>query len=202
MLTIMGVDLAGVEKNPTGICILRDFEVETKHLYTDEEILHEAEEVRCDLVAIDAPLSIPRGRKSLDERSNVHLRECDKELLKRRIKFFPVTLGPMRILTKRGMKLKEKLTRRGFKVIEVFPGGAQDVLGIARKTKGKNKLLVGLKKLGLKGLRKEMSDHELDAVTAALVGRFYMEGKYEAFGDPEEGLIIMPEAQVSRKWRH
>ena len=90
------------------------------------------------------------------------------------------------------MKLKRELIKRGFKVIEVYPGGAQDILGIARKTKSKDKLREGLRKLGIKGLRKNMSDHELDAITAAYVGKLYLEEKYEAFGDPEEGLIIMP----------
>ncbi len=192
-LVVIGVDLAGTEKNPTGICILEDLEIiETKHVYSDEELINELDKFKGALVAIDAPLSIPRGRKSLDEKSDVHFRECDRELLKRGIKFFPVTLGPMRMLTKRGIRIKKKLESKGFKVIEVFPGGAQDVLGIPRKTKGKEKLLAGLMSLGLRGLRKDMSDHELDAVTAAFVGKLFLEGKYEALGDPSEGLIIMP----------
>jgi predicted nuclease with RNAse H fold len=39
----------------------------------------------------------------------------------------------MRKLTVRGMNLKRTLEGRKFIVIEVHPGGAQDVLGIARK---------------------------------------------------------------------
>ncbi|RKY82101.1 hypothetical protein DRQ11_14665, partial [candidate division KSB1 bacterium] len=33
----------------------------------------------------------------------------DKELLRRKIKFFPITLGPMRSLTKRGIRLKKEI---------------------------------------------------------------------------------------------
>ena len=191
-MLIIGLDLAGSERRPTGFCVIKNDQVETRHLFKDDEIIAEIEKYKEALVAIDAPLSIPKGRRSIDERSNVHLRECDKELLRRKNRFFPITLGPMRMLTKRGMKLKRELIKRGFKVIEVYPGGAQDILGIARKTKSKDKLREGLRKLGIKGLRKNMSDHELDAITAAYVGKLYLEGKYEAFGDPEEGLIIMP----------
>jgi len=61
------------------------------------------------IVAIDAPLSLPTGRKSIEQKTGVHLRECDKELLKRGIKFFPVTLGPMRKLTSRGITLRRIL---------------------------------------------------------------------------------------------
>lgn len=196
---VIGIDLAGSEKRPTGICILIGDRINTSILYTDEEILNEVEKYKGALIAVDAPLTLPKGRKSIDQRCDIHFRECDRELLRRRIKFFPITLGPMRSLTKRGMKLKKELENRGFEVIEVYPGGAQDILGIPRKSKGKEKLLEGLKKLGLKGFKKDMTDHELDAVTAAYVGKLYLEGNYEAYGDPKEGLIIMPRAKISDK---
>jgi predicted nuclease with RNAse H fold len=46
--------------------------------------------------------------------------------------------------------------------------------------------------MGLKGLRKKMTAHELDAATAALVGYYYLQGKAEEIGAREEGLIILP----------
>jgi len=60
-------------------------------------------------VAMDAPLSIPRERRSLEERDSIHLRPCGRELLKQRIKFFPFTLAPMRRLTARGIALMMQL---------------------------------------------------------------------------------------------
>jgi hypothetical protein len=42
----------------------------------------------------------------------------------------------MRKLTSRGIRLREILEAKGFCVIEVYPGGAQDVLGLARKQRG------------------------------------------------------------------
>jgi len=62
-----------------------------------------------DLIAIDAPLNLPPGRKSLDDKNGEHFRPCDRELQKRGIRFFPITLGPMRSLTQRGIDLKKKI---------------------------------------------------------------------------------------------
>ena len=190
-MSIIGLDLAGVESRPTGLCILKRMKVETCLVYGDEEILKRAEEIEPKLVAIDAPLSLPSGRKSIDQRTNVHLRECDKELLRRGIKFFPVTLGPMRKLTSRGINLKRALESRHFRVVEVYPGGAQDILGVPRKQQGLEKMRAGLEKLGIRGLNNRMSDHELDAVTCALVGKLMLDGKTVAYGTPEQ-TIVMP----------
>jgi hypothetical protein len=163
---------------------------ETLIVYTDAEILKKIEEGKPRIVAIDAPLSLPAGRESIERRTSVHLRECDKELLKRGIKFFPVTLGPMRKLTSRGMNLRRILEEKHFKVIEVYPGGAQDVLRIPRKQQGLEKLRAGLEKAGVRGLTNRMSDHELDAVTCALVGKLFLEGKSLTYGTPEQAMVM------------
>ena len=189
-MLLVGLDLAGVRTRPSGFCILKEMKVETTLLYSDEEIIQKIEELRPKIIAIDAPLSLPPGRKSIEERTKVHLRECDKELLKRRIKFFPITLGPMRKLTERGIRLKKILKDRGFKVIEVYPGAAQDVWNIPRKQRGLEKLMNGLKKMGIQGLKKDMNDHELDAVTCALVGKYYLDGKAEVLGTIDNGIVM------------
>ncbi len=175
-MSIIGLDLAGVETRPTGYCKLTNMKAETSLLYSDKEVLSKIKEVRPDVIAVDAPLSLPPGRKTLEERTSIHLRECDRELLRRHIKFFPITLGPMRKLTTRGMFLKKVLEEENFCVIETYPGGAQDVLGIPRKQKGLEKLKIGLENLGIQGLNGQLSDHELDAVTCAYVGMLFLEG--------------------------
>ena len=189
-MLIVGLDLAGVENRPTGFCVLADMKAETSLIYTDREILGKIKESQPSIVAIDAPLSLPPGRKSLEERTGVHLRECDRELLKRGIRFFPVTLGPMRKLTKRGINLRRVLEAEGFIVIEAYPGGAQDVLGIPRKQKGLEKLKAGLESLGIKGLKSQVSDHELDAVTCAYVGELFLEGRAVTYGAVNEGIVM------------
>ena len=196
-MLIIGLDLAGVETRPTGVCILRGLQAKTCLIYSDEDILKNVEENKPRVVAIDAPLSLPAGRESIEERTSVHLRDCDKELMRRRIKFFPITLGPMRKLTSRGMKLKKQMEDKGFSVIEVYPGGAQDVLGIPRKRQGLEKLRVGLEGLGFRGLNGRMSDHELDAVTCALVGKLYLERNTTTYGTHEQA-IIMPKGNKPR----
>jgi predicted nuclease with RNAse H fold len=199
-MSIIGLDLAGVESRPTGLCILKHMTTKTSLVYTDEEILKTIEENNPKIIAIDAPLSLPPGRTSIEERTGVHLRECDKELLRREIKFFPITLGPMRKLTNRGINLRRTLENKHFKVIEVYPGGAQDVLKIPRKQQGLEKLKEGLKNLGLNGLNSKMSDHELDAVTCAFVGKLFLEGKSETFGTPEQAIIMPKEKALSKKY--
>lgn len=190
---VVGIDLAGSPNRNTGICALRGMTVTSiGTLHTDQEILFFVERVRPDLIAIDAPLSLPPGRKSLEERNAEHFRPADRELMKRGIRFFPITLGPMRMLTARGIKLKKILMRRGYAVIEIYPGAAQDIFGIPRKQQGLPKLHRGLERLGLKGLKKDLNGDELDAATGALVGRLYLKGKAERLGDAKTGAIIVP----------
>ncbi len=189
---VVGVDLAGVSRRPSGVCLLEPPGVTTTLLYDDEEILAFIQRSRPSLVAIDAPLNLPPGRQSMAEKNSVHFRPCDVELRRRKIPFFPITLGPMRTLTERGMGLKRRLERHGFRVVEIYPGGAQDVLGIPRARRNLAGLRQGLARLGLKGMKKDTCDHELDAATGALVGLLFLQGKGEVLGDFRAGAIIMP----------
>ena len=198
-MTVVGLDLAGAQTRPTGFCKLVGMHAETRLLYTDKEILRAVQEAQVRVIAVDAPLSLPPGRKSIDERTSEHLREADRELLRRGIKFFPITLGPMRKLTERGMHLKSLLEPQGYRVIEAYPGGAQDVLGIPRKQRGLDKLEAGLEALGLTGLKEGLSDHELDAATIALVAKMYVEGKSVTYGDPEQGIVMPPGDKLKPK---
>ena len=186
---IVGVDLAGSPRRPTGVCVLDGTTANTRIAYTDEEILNVIQQARPVLVPMDAPLTLPIGRLNIHERSGEHFRECDRELQRRQIRFFPITLGPMRMLTERGMALKEKIVLMGYRVVECFPGAAQDVWGIPRQHRDLRGLLRGLKRLGLKGLTTKMTSDELDAVTAALVGRMFLMGSGEMLGG-EDGILI------------
>jgi len=193
----VGIDLAGVETKETGFCVLnKKLNVKTSVLYTDKEVIEEIKKVKPDVISIDAPLALPKGRPSLSAKYKKypHLRECDRELARMGIKFFPITIGPMRKLTLRGIKLRKILEKKGFKIIESFPGSIQDILKMPRKQKGLEKLRKALIKYGFKGdvNKKGITDHELDAITSALVGKMYLEGNYLAIGDPEEILMILP----------
>jgi hypothetical protein len=91
------------------------------------------------------------------------------------------------------MSLRKALEKRQFRVLEVYPGGAQDVLGIPRKQQGLERLRAGLEKLRVRGLNSQMSDHELDAVTCALVGRLWLEGKAVIYGTLDQAIIMPKE---------
>ena len=131
---VVGLDLAGSPRRTTGFCCLgRGLRAETQALHTDEEIRAAIRVAKPDVVAIDAPLFPPLGRSTIEDRSGPHLRGCDRELLRLGIRFFPVTLGPMRMLTSRGMRLRAELADAGIRAIECYPGAAQDLWGIPRK---------------------------------------------------------------------
>lgn len=192
-LTVVGVDLAGVAHRPTGVCLLSESQALTALLYEDREILAFIKEKTPSLVAMDAPLCLPPGRKSMADKNGAHSRPCDEELRRRKIPFFPITLGPMRGLTERGIRLMRRLETQGFRVIEIYPGGAQDIWRIPRAKLSLPGLRRGLTRLGIKGLTREASDHELDAATGALVGLLFLQGKAEVLGDFRSGAIIMPQ---------
>jgi predicted nuclease with RNAse H fold len=190
---VVGIDLAGSPKRNTGICALKRNNITfCTIIHTDQEIIDYVEKEKPALVTIDAPLNLPPGRKSMEDKNGEHFRPCDRELLRRGIRFFPITLGPMRLLTKRGIHLKRVLTRRGYAVIEVYPGAAQDIWHTGRKQDGLSELRRGLQKLGVKGINKKMGGDELDAVTAALVGQFFLNGKAEVLGNFKQGAIVIP----------
>ena len=190
---VVGIDLTGSPKRNTGICTLeKDNITSCTIVHTDQEIINYIEKENPTLIAIDAPLNLPPGRRSMEDKNGEHFRPCDRELLRRGIRFFPITLGPMRLLTKRGIHLKRVLTRRRYSVIEVYPGAAQDIWHTGRKQDGLSKLRKGLEKLGVKGLNKKMNGDELDAITAALVGQLFLRGKAEVLGDFRSGAIVIP----------
>jgi predicted nuclease with RNAse H fold len=195
-IKVVGIDLAGSEKRPTGMCFLEGNQARVSVVHTDDEILKAiGEDVRA--VAIDAPLSLPKGRCCLRDEcqcaGRAHFRICDLELRRMKIKFFPITLGPMRQLTIRGLALKEKLEKVGLRVFETYPGAVQDLWGIPRQ-KDPQGLKQGLKRFKLKGnwLSPGVTKDELDALTCAIIAREDLVGNTIAIGDPEEGLMVLP----------
>jgi uncharacterized protein len=192
-LIVVGIDLAGSTKRNTGICTLSGTCITSyATLFEDDEIAKYVKRAKPDVIAIDAPLNLPPGRKTLDDRNGEHFRPCDRELLKRGIRFFPITLGPMRALTTRGIRLRKRFRRLGFNVIEIYPGAAQDVWGIPRKQFGLGRLRRGLETLGYRGLDRSMNGDELDAVSGAIVGKLYLLGKAEVLGNFRQGAIVVP----------
>jgi len=191
----VGLDLAGSPLRRTGFCRLGPGLVSrTSVLRGNEEILQAVAAAQPAIVAIDAPLALPRGRRSLDAPGPPHLRECDRELLALGIRFFPLTLGPMRQLTARGIALAAELRARGFPVIEAYPGGAQDVLGLPRKGDGEERLRRALVRFGFRGdvTRRGLTHDELDAIACAYTAREHLAGRSLVLGTPDEAELILP----------
>jgi len=111
-------------------------------------------------------------------------------LRRRGIRFFPITLGPMRQLTMRGMALSHTLQKLGHTTLEAYPGAAQDLWRIPRQ-----KDVAGLRR-GLSRLvtlpKRTITCHELDAVTCALLAQLHQKGKTELIGREDEGWMVLP----------
>ena len=90
----------------------------------------------------------------------------------------------------RGMRLAEELRKHGLHVIESYPGAAQDILGIPRKGSSLEELKWGLNRAGISGryLKDRVTHDEVDAITSALVGLFYLADDYIALGNSDRGL--------------
>jgi predicted nuclease with RNAse H fold len=200
---VVGLDLAASPRRTTGFCYLgRGPVARIRSLHTDTEVIRATLGARPDVVSIDAPLCLPRGRRTMEDRSGPHLRAADRELLRLGIRFFPITLGAMRTLTVRGIRLRRRFEREGLRVIESYPGAAQDLLGIPRKQAGLAALKRGLLALGVAGdlVRSDLNHDELDGVTCALVGRAFLAGDFVAVGAPYEGLMVLPSKDACRAW--
>jgi len=196
---IIGLDLTGSERKPSGFCLLENAHAVTRRVGGDEEILKLVENINPVIVSIDSPLSLPAGRISpFDDDPGRKLygtnRSCERLLLARGIRSYPPLIPSMQKLTERGVKLAGMLRELGYTVIESYPGGAQDILGIPRKSKSLDQLKNGLALLGISGdyIMANVSHDEVDAVTCALVGLFFLSGQYEALGNEQEGYLIVP----------
>lgn len=175
MSRVFGIDLTGSEQRASGVALLDGADLElTRRLKTDAEIEAEAINSKVEVVSIDSPLSLP------EDRSRIY-RWCELELKRRGIGVFWCLLPTMRKLTMRGINLAAKLRSHGLTVIESYPGAAQDILKIPRKHKGVQVLANALAEFGIRG-NLDISHDELDAVTAAIVGQYYLRNEYEALG--------------------
>ncbi len=116
---IVGIDLH--LKRPSVIAVLRNFKV--YFLETGEEI-GEIIRINPEIVVIDAPLSL-----------KIPFREFERELMKVGYKFLPLSLPSMRRLTKKAIKIKNVLEKKGMKVFETHPGSLSKWIKVKIKNK-------------------------------------------------------------------
>ncbi len=200
-ITVIGIDLTGSEHRPSGWCELKGRHVETRMVRTDAEMLEAIAAIKPQLVSIDSPLSLPRGRTRVDDDDPGRaefgiMRVCERMLKRRGINVYPCLIPSMQKLTDRGMGLAAKIRTLGIPVIESYPGAAQDIMDIPRKRASLVQLKEGLRRFGLEG-RSVSADanpkhDELDAITSAIVGLFFWSGRFEALGNEDEDYLIIP----------
>jgi uncharacterized protein YprB with RNaseH-like and TPR domain/predicted nuclease with RNAse H fold len=194
---IVGIDLTGSERRATGWSMLQGSVAQTKSVITNDDLVRETVAAKPDIVSIDSPLSVPEGWDSAQKRlvDGVPIyRKCELALKRMGISVFWCLLPSMQSLTMRGMYLAEELRRHGLQVIESYPGAAQDILGIPRKGSSLEELKWGLNRAGISGryLKDRVTHDEVDAITSALVGLFYLADDYIALGTPKEDYLIVP----------
>lgn len=203
--TIVGLDLTGSAKRPSGFCKMVGKHAETKTLGDDDEIVEQVLRAQPNLVSIDSPLCLPVGRtKVTDDDPERHLgimRESERMLKRRGINVYPCLIPSMQRLTERGIRLAERIRSHGIPVIECYPGAAQDIMGIPRKGAGKEWLSLGLDEFGIEGEFRtaDLTHDELDAITCSLVGFFHLAGQTEALGGKGEEPMIVPDLKATKR---
>jgi uncharacterized protein YprB with RNaseH-like and TPR domain/predicted nuclease with RNAse H fold/dephospho-CoA kinase len=197
-LCVIGIDLTGSERRPSGWCVLRGNDVSTQLVGSDQALIAQAALWQPGIVSIDSPLSLPAGRASVSDddpnRAEYGItRQCERTLRKRGINVYPCLLPSMQKLTARGIALATAFRQLGIPVIESYPGVVQDIIGLPRKRASLDLLRAGLTDFGLLGVRSDASHDELDAITSALVGYFFWTDQYEALGNDDEDYLIIPD---------
>jgi histidinol phosphatase-like PHP family hydrolase/predicted nuclease with RNAse H fold/dephospho-CoA kinase len=190
---IVGLDLTAGDK-ATGVALLDGYSVETCSVYSDEEILGFIQKHQPGIVSIDSPLGLPGGGDSINPRAGI-VRVAEHDLSSIGIPAYPALIDSMRNLTLRGIRIKRAIEQLPgvTKVIESYPGAAQDILCIPRKQKSLDLLREGLHRLGIRGSGLETRSHdEMDAITSAIVGRYFESGAFEPMGIPSEAQLIVP----------
>jgi len=183
---IIGLDLAGLDKNPSGIAAIKNADVQAKLVFLDGEILDFLEKNNPIIVAIDAPLSEPKKGYS---------RNTEREMLKQGYKVFPPFFMHMRQLTLRAIELNKKI-QKTYKTIEVHPTSSRKALQILPPKEWPT-IQQTFIEIGLKGelQTRSFASHELDAITAALTAKLYLEKQTEQIGDEQEGYRIVPKRE-------
>ncbi len=210
--TFFGIDLTSTEAKPSA-CLGLDSRSQLVYLgflTKSKDMLALLRFYSPQVIAVDAPLSLPLGLCCLEEdcpcqpklpRRN---RQCDQELRRQGIPCYPTTKKTfIKDLIYRGIELKSSIgheLKQPGRVIEVYPFASKVRLfgaTVPQKTskQGISFLRDRLREV-LPTLRpySGMLNHDLcDAAIAAYTGLLYHQNRAEALGDRQEGLIFVPD---------
>jgi predicted nuclease with RNAse H fold len=210
--TFFGIDLTSTEAKPSACLGLnsRSQLVYLGFLTKNRDMVALLGFYSPQVIAIDAPLTLPLGLCCLDEgcpcqpKSPRKNRQCDQELRRQGIPCYPTTKKTfIKDLIYRGIDLKTSIgheLKQASQVVEVYPFASKvRLFGATMPRKTTKQGISFLRdKLGniLPGLKPylDMFDHDLcDAAVAAYTGLLYHQNRGEALGNCEEGLIFIPD---------
>jgi len=210
--TFFGIDLTSREARPSA-CLGLDSRSQLVYfgfLTKNRDMVALLSFYSPQVIAIDAPLSLPIGLCCLDEgcpcqpKSFRKNRQCDQELRRQGIPCYPTTKKTfIKDLIYRGIELKTSIgheLKQAGQVIEVYPFASKVRLfgkAVPRKTT-KQGMDFLREKLGeiIPSLKpySDILDHDLcDAAVAAYTALLYHQNRAKALGDSEEGLIFIPD---------
>jgi len=210
----LGIDPASGPQRPSAFAVLDD--QGSLHdlglVREDDDILALARRWRPRYLAIDAPLSLPKGMCCLEEScpcapaSPDGLKAAERALLKEGIGLFRTTKRSIiKAMVYRAIRLRRALEERGYAVMEVYPYASKVRLfgrPIPKKTTkaGRQWLRQRLEGLvpGLREHRRSLSHDELDAIVAAYTAYLHGQGQVEAVGEREEGAIYVPKTRAAQ----
>jgi predicted nuclease with RNAse H fold len=203
-----GLDLTS-GKQKASACVSIDNEpgiIKAALIFSDKDIITIIRKSQPEVVAIDAPLSLPEGLCCLDKQCpckplHEYKGRWSEQLLARA--GFPCYFTTKKSIIKnmviRSMKLKEELEKYKIKVIEVYPYASKTILfgKLKRKTTtaGISQLRETLDSL-LRDSDSSISkwNHDLcDAAIAAYTGLLWYRNATKKLGNDSEGYIFIPD---------
>ncbi len=205
----LGIDLTCLGQAKPSACLGLDRELKLIYsgfLHQDSDIMKVVSRHGFELVAIDAPLSLPKGLCCLEEScscqptAQVKGRSCERELARLGIPcYFTTKKSIIKAMVYRGIRLRTELESIGYEVIEVYPYGSKVRLfgrDIPKKTTPNG---LALLKQHISHLLPHIApyvdgfNHDLsDAAIAAYTAFLHSQGKTELYGEAEEGEICLP----------
>jgi len=208
--TFFGIDLTSTEAKPSA-CLGLDSKSQLVYLgflTENRDIVALLNFYSPQVVAIDAPLSLPLGLCCLEEscpckpKSPRKNRQCEHELRQQGIPCYPTSKRTfVKDLIYRGIELKTRIgceVKQVGQVIDVYPFASKVRLfgkTIPRKTTKQGISFVRDKlEAILPDLKpySDMLDHDFcDAAVAAYTALLHYQNKVDVLGNSEEGVIII-----------
>lgn len=209
-VNFIGIDLTSSANKPSA-CVGLDKDLSLAFagfLNSDLEIIDLVTSSAPYLIGIDAPLTLPLGLCCLEEGCPCKPKEarkgrsCERELAKLGIPcYFTTKKSIIKPMVYRGIRLRIELESKGFEVIEVYPYGTKVRLwGKAippKSTPAGLRFLQDHIAMVMPSFASQLErlNHDLcDAALAAYTTYLHYYGGTDLFGDPEEGVICVPEA--------